>query len=70
MRTATWYVCVASDPTTTKTPMMTQNKYAIAHHAKFGNVPLTAEMMEAMKVMSQASFQRYLLAVFLSRRVA
>ena len=43
---------------------MTQNKYAIAHHAKFGNVPLTAEMMDAMKVMSQASCRRYLSALF------
>ncbi len=66
MHTATWYVCVASEPTTTKTPTMTQNRYAIAHQAKFGNVPLTAEMMEAMKVMSQASCRRYLSALFLS----
>ena len=45
---------------------MTQNKYAIAHHAKFGKVPLTAEIMEAMKVMSQASFHRHLSALFLA----
>ena len=48
---------------------MTQNKYAIAHHAKFGKVPLTAEIMEAMKVMSQASFHRHLSALFLPRIV-
>ena len=44
--------------------MMTQKRYAIAHHAKFGKVPLTAEMMEAMKVMSQASCQKYLSASY------
>lgn len=42
---------------------MTQNRYAIAHHAKFGKVPFTAEMMEAMKVMSQASCQEQLSAM-------
>lgn len=45
---------------------MTQNRYAIAHHAKFGKVPLTAEMMEAMKVMSQASCWGCLSASFSS----
>lgn len=46
---------------------MTHNRYAIAHHAKFGKpLSLTAEMMEAMKVMSQASCRSYLSALFSS----
>ena len=43
---------------------MTQKRYAIAHHAKFGKLPLTAEMMEAIKVMSHASCQIHLSVLF------
>ena len=57
--TATWYVCVESEPTTMKTPTMTQNVYAITHHAKLGNVPLTAAMRDETKVMSQASCNEF-----------
>lgn len=58
--TATWYVCVESEPTTMKTPIITQNMYAITHHAKFGNpflgsLFLTCATIDATKVMSQAS---------------
>jgi len=62
--TATWYVCVESEPTTIKTPTITQNVYAITHHAKFGKPEfLTCATIDATKVISHASCRRNKLAL-------
>ena len=68
--TATWYVCVESEPTTMKTPTTTQNMYAITHQAKFGNAPFRrAAIREATKVMSHASYWIQSLALHLYLRL-
>ena len=54
----------------TVTPMMQQNMKTKAHHAKFGNSPLTSLMIELTKAMSHASCVELLVSicVFSQRR--
>lgn len=62
--TATWYVCVEFDPTTIKTPIITQNMYTITHHTKFGNFEvLRCATIDATKVMIHASYWKSVLAM-------
>lgn len=58
MRTATWYVWVESDATTTMTPTMQKNMYTTAHHTKLAYADLTSDTMDEMNAISQASYKR------------
>lgn len=55
VRTATWYVWVASAAITMVMPKMMQKSYAIVHQAKWGNFSRMSAMSDATKAINQAS---------------